>query len=374
MGALYLITGNEEFSVKERAGELVRSLCGDSPEDNPALEIIRGDNETERFHLPLDQVLDSLETPPFLCPEKFIWLKHYTRFDEAGSENSTKKKPSRLDRLAALIKEGLPPDVTLIMDIPCMDRRKAFFKLCEKACTASGGKLEWFEKADPKSKGAASALIQRIRMQADKLGRRMDDETAAFLSGMIGGDAAALHNELEKLAVYTEGSDVITTEDCAMICSRSAETLSWEFSGALAERDPAKALELIPGILETLIQERGASSRPEMALVSAVNTEFKRLLSVRCEGRKFNIPDRASADYFYRLSDQHKGSSDSPLFSMHPFFAFKTWQRSSHFTDAELAAAFQAILDANLAMVTGSEPRLALENLVRRIAGTGGRS
>ena len=67
-------------------------------------------------------------------------------------------------------------------------------------------------------------------------------------------------------------------------------------------------------------------------------------------------------------------STAERYFLFYTFFAFKTWQRSSHFTDAELAAAFQAILDANLAMVTGSEPRLALENLVRRIAGTGGRS
>ena len=117
-----------------------------------------------------------------------------------------------------------------------------------------------------------------------------------------------------------------------------------------------------------------AVTNQQLALVSAVNTEFKRLLSVRCEGRKFDIPEHASADFFYRLSDRNKGSSDSPLFSMHPFFAFKTWQRSANFTDAELAAAFQSILDANLAMVTGSDPRLALENLVRKIAGTGVRS
>ena len=161
MGALYLISGNEEFSVKERAGNLVRELCGEVPEENPALEVIRGDIDSERFSVPLDRLFDALETPPFLAPEKIIWLKHFMKFDEAFSENSTTKKPSRLDRLSAFLKEGFPADVTLIMDIPGLDRRKAFFKLCEKVCASSGGKLEWFEKTDPKSKGAAAVLIRK---------------------------------------------------------------------------------------------------------------------------------------------------------------------------------------------------------------------
>ena len=54
MGALYLISGNEEFSVKERAMELVCRLYGEIPEDNPELEIIRGDDDTEKFTAVLD--------------------------------------------------------------------------------------------------------------------------------------------------------------------------------------------------------------------------------------------------------------------------------------------------------------------------------
>ena len=189
----------------------------------------------------------------------------------------------------------------------------------------------------------------------------MDDEAAAYLADMIGSDIAALHNEIEKLVLYVGEAPSITPEDCRAICSRSAETLSWEFSGALAEKNAARALELIPGIIDSMLQEKGASGRPEMAIIYAVNSEFKRILSLQCEGKKFHIPPDAPADFFYRLSDENKGTSDSPLFSMHPFYAFKTWQRARNFTGKELAEAFRAILNANLALVTGSgDARLAL--------------
>ena len=49
MGAFYLISGNEDFSIKERANDLVRELCGEIPEDEAGLEIIRGDTENEKF-------------------------------------------------------------------------------------------------------------------------------------------------------------------------------------------------------------------------------------------------------------------------------------------------------------------------------------
>ena len=372
MGCFYLIGGNEEFLVKERAGVLIRSLCGENPEENPDLEIIRGDTESERFTVTLDRLIDSLETHPFLSPQKMIWLKHFNKFDDAFAEKTPKKVPSRIDRLSAFLKDGLPKDVVLIIDAIGLDRRKAFYKLCEKVCEESGGKVEWFDKADPKAKGAAAVLMRRIREAVSETGKRMDDDAAAYLAEIAGGDAGSLKSEIEKLVSYTGENQRITLADCREICSRSDETLSWEFSSALAEKNPAKALELIPGIMETMMQERGASTNAEIALVGAVNSEFKRLAAIRSEAARFQIPDRASADFFYNLAEAHKGEKDSILLSLHPYRAFMIWNNLRRFSDKELAKAFQYILQANLALVTGSiDSRLALESLVMNITGGG---
>ncbi len=368
MGAFYLISGNEDFSIKERANEFIRSLCGEIPEENPALEIIRGDTD-EKPAVILDKVLAALETPSFLAPEKIVWLKHFSKFDEAAAEPSTKKKPSRLDQLSDFLKDGIPADLTLVMD-GGMDRRKTFYKLCEKVCASSGGKLEWFEKTDVKSKGYLANLTHKVKEIAlNSGGKRMNEDAAAYLAETIGSDAARLSSEVEKLIAYAGENRVITLEDCFQICSRATETISWEFASALAERNAKKALELIPGILETKSKESSSSS-PEIALLNGVHGEFQRLLAIRCEGIKHNIPEHASPDYFSNLISQGKAAQeDGVLFSMHPYRAFKMWGNAIRFSDRDFVNAFQALLNASRGMVTGSNPRLELENLVFAIAG-----
>ena len=75
MGAFYLISGNEDYAVKERANEMMRALCGDPPDDNPSLEIIRGDSDNEKAPQVLDKLLLSLDSPAFFSSEKIVWLK-----------------------------------------------------------------------------------------------------------------------------------------------------------------------------------------------------------------------------------------------------------------------------------------------------------
>ena len=163
----------------------------------------------------------------------------------------------------------------------------------------------------------------------------------------------------------------MTFADCREVCSRATETLAWAFSSALVERNSRKALELIPSIMEHLEQEKGAS-KPEIALIYSVMGEFRNLASVKCEGVKLGIPEDASSDYFYRMNERYKQSPPpvkSPLFSMHPFRAYKAWENARRFTDRELVLAFRALVEANRAIVSsGGNARIALELLTIRIA------
>lgn len=371
MGAFYLISGNEDYAVKDRANEMMRALCGDPPDDNPSLEIIRGDSDNEKAPQVLDKLLLSLDSPAFFSSEKIVWLKHFLKFDEAFSEPSTKKKPSRLDRLAAFLQEGIPADITLVIDGPGLDRRKSFYKVAAAACESSGGKLEWFEKADPKQKGFAKLLIRRIQTIVMDRGKRIEDAAASFLAETIGADEARLGTEIEKLLTYAGDKPVVTFADCREVCSRATETLAWEFSSALVERNSRKALELIPSIMEHLEQDKGAS-KPEIVLIYSVMSEFRNLATVKCEGIKLGIPEDASSDYFYRMNERYKQSPPpvkSPLFSMHPFRAYKAWENARRFTDRELVRAFRELVKANRIIVSsGGDARIALELLTITIA------
>ena len=371
MGAFYLISGNEDYAVKERANEMMRALCGDPPDDNPSLEIIRGDSDNEKAPQVLDKLLLSLDSPAFFSSEKIVWLKHFLKFDEALSEPSTKKKPSRIDRLAAFLQDGIPADITLVIDGPGLDRRKAFYKIASSVCTSSGGKLEWFEKADPKTKGFTKLLTRRIQSIVMDRGKRIEDAAASFLAETIGADEARLGTEIDKLLTYAGSNPVVTFADCREVCSRATETLAWEFSSALVERDSRRALGLIPSIMEHLEQDRGAS-KPEIVLIYAVMSEFRNLATVKCEGLKLGIPEDASSDYFYRMNERYKQNPPpvkSPLFSLHPFRAYKAWENARRFTDRELVLAFRELVKANRAIVSsGGNARIALELLTVKIA------
>lgn len=366
MGAFYLISGNEDFAVKERANELIRALCGDPPENNPSLEIIRGDSDTEKAPQVLARLFTSLEAPAFLSPEKIVWLKHFMKFADAMDEPSTKKAPSSIDRLSEFLQAGLPPDLTLVIDGPGLDRRKSFYKIASAACEASGGKLEWFEKADPRVRGFAKMQIRRIQEFVSRQGKRIDDEAASFLAETIGADEARLINELNKLITYCADCQMISFEDCRNISSRATETLAWAFSSALVERKTRTALELIPHIMESLEQTKG-SSRPEIAIIYGVMNEFRSLVSIKCEGLRLGIPEGASADYFYRINETNKQSAEpvkSPIFSMHPYRASMIWKNASNYTDKELVKIFQKLVELNRSMVSsGGNARTALELL-----------
>ena len=106
-GKLHIFSGNDDFSIKENVNRFIRSLCGESPEDDPSLEIIRGDSDTERFDQILDSLINAVTTPPFLTPEKIVWLRHFNKFDEAFAEPTSRKRRNRLDYIADLFKEGL---------------------------------------------------------------------------------------------------------------------------------------------------------------------------------------------------------------------------------------------------------------------------
>ena len=83
--------------------------------------------------------------------------------------------------------------MTVVIDGTGLDRRKAFFKLCEKLAKESGGALEWHEKADPKMKGYLQQLHRKVREMISQYDKRIDEQGASFLAETIGDGAPLEH-------------------------------------------------------------------------------------------------------------------------------------------------------------------------------------
>lgn len=367
-GKLHLFSGTDDFSVKENVNRFIRSLCGPSPEENPSLEIIRGDSDTQRYDELLDELINTLTTPPFLTPEKIVWLKHFNKFEDALAEKSDKKRLSRLDHIAGIFKNGILDGITVVIDGSGLDRKRIFYKTCASVCEAGGGTLNWYERIDPKARDFGASMIRRAHAITEEEKKKLSPDAASFLAETSGGDLLKLKSEIVKLVSYTGERSNITLDDCRAVCSVTAEALSWEFSSALAGRDASHAISLIPGIVSTL--EQGSSGRVELAILGSVASEFRKLLTVKCEGERYSIPGNASPNYFENLfSDLKAKGVKNSFVSLHPYRAFKMWGNASRFSGEEMADIFDAIFDANRSIVTGADPRRCLESLALKIAG-----
>ena len=370
-GKVHIILGTDDVAIKDAANAKILDLCGPAPEENESLEIIRGDSDTLSAEEILDALINTMTTPPFLTPEKIVWLKHFNKFEDAFSEpvgTGKKKKKTRLEMVADLWNEGLPAGITVVFDGTGLDRKRSFYKVAAAIGKTEPNTFTWFDKIDPKAKNFEAEVILRAGEFAEAEGIQMTRDASSFLARSTGGDLLLLKNEIKKLAAYIGGSGKVSLEDCHAVCTATKESLVWEFSSALAERDIQRAMTLIPGILLSL--EQGSSSgNAELAVLSSTANEFKRLMDLKCAGAKYGFPANAGPNFFYAtVEDQKAKGNNDPVFSMNPYRLFKMWENASRFADEEFADIFDALFTANRAMVTGAgEPRLVLENLVMTI-------
>ncbi|OGV56769.1 MAG: hypothetical protein A2017_09900 [Lentisphaerae bacterium GWF2_44_16] len=361
----FLISGDDEFAIKSKAREIARLFCGENVEDNPALEIISGTGEN-RKSVPDDILKDlyaSLKTPPFLSPEKIIWLKSFQFFDKVQL-STTKKDVGIFDLIMDFIKAGLPPDIKLIIDGPGVDRRKSYYKELSKSA-----EVHFFEKLKLDDRDFLKNQHQKIRTICEEEGRDIDDVAVEYLAETVGSDTGRLRNELEKVFAYAGEKKSITYDDCKDVCSRTPEALAWAFSQALTEKDRKKALETINILVEQSRSEKGSSSRPEISILFSAIRAFQDIIKVKSAAQELGISGNVGKNYFYSINPSLKEKFKSNfLLSAHPFRAYKLCESALNFSDNEIKSSLNSILDANKQLVSGAlNPRMALEQLVFNI-------
>lgn len=363
---LYLICGDDEFAIKLRSREIITSLCGKDAEDNPDLEIIKGDSDEAKPEEILNSLMGALLTPPFLSPDKKIWLRHFAHFEKALAVSAKDIIKKRVAELVDFIKKGIPDDTILIIDGPGLDQRKAFFKAC-KAATDSD--IQIFKKTSFGDRGFAENQRQLINDICAKANKQIDQAAVYYLSETISGDSGRLQTELEKVFCYAGDSNRVTVEDCKAICSCTPEAMSWDFANALVDRNMPAALRLVNTLVKQLSAQRGGNL--ELSLLSQATRTFQEMIKTKNAMAEINAPARVGKSYFsavpQSLKEQFPGNM---LLKIHPFRAYKICESASRFSDRELAKTLRDILEANRKLVSGGgEARIVLEQLITNIAG-----
>lgn len=362
---LYLVSGNDEFAIKSKAREIIRSLCGEIPENNSALEVINGSEESGKADSILGSFISSIQTPAFLSPEKVVWLKNFAYFDEALSE---KKYTPLIENILDMVKGGISDDLKIVIDGPGIDRRKSFYKEISKH-----GEIHFMEKADISDREFLKKQSMKIRVLCDEEGMRVEEQAVNYLSEVLGSDTGRIKNELEKLFNYVGKGKAITIEDCRAICSKTPEALFWSFSEALSSRNIVVALEQLNTFIEQSIREKGSENSvgTAIALLKFAAKSFNEMIKVKAAATELNLTRSINKNYFYSVSpDLKEKYKDNFLLGLNPFRAFKLYEGSMNFPEAELVRALQEILNANKKLVSGAQnPQMVLEQLTLSIAG-----
>lgn len=350
LGKLWLICGDDEFAVKERARAVAVELGnGAVPEENPALEIVAGDSEERRDDAIIGSFLEALRTPPFLCDRKLIWLRHFRNLDALCGKNESVGAAE----VTAILSEPLPEEVSVLIDGFNCDQRKGFFKSLKSA----GAEIEVLNAVRAGDRKAADNRKYNIRELAREFGCEIAADAVQFLSETLGGDSGTLYHELEKICCYVGDVGRITLADCRAVGSRTPETVSWEFTGAIVERDAARAL----GLLNVLLKQGEA----EIRLLAALSGEFQKQIQTRLALRQLNVRHLNPRTFDSIPDELRERYPDNPLLKMHPYRAFKTCEGAMRFSDAELARNLELIRNASRALVSGGgDRRIILEQLI----------
>jgi DNA polymerase-3 subunit delta len=86
---------------------------------------------------------------------------------------------------------------------------------------------------------------------AQEMGSRLDSDAARELVDALGADMMCISSELEKLLLYAVGRGRITLGDVETMVLSAKQRSLYELTDAISSRNPARALALLDGLLNS---------------------------------------------------------------------------------------------------------------------------
>jgi DNA polymerase-3 subunit delta len=235
---VYLFIGPEPYQRAICRRTLIeRALQPDEIENG----LIRFDLE----EMSLSAVLDDARSLSLFAPHRVIWVSGA----EAGlprrlAENA--EEGSAAASLADFVRNAVP-GVVLVFDCGRYDfagEDRAKLERVQKFYSAIPDQVEFRPYTPESARRLAQDLVRRHKLQigVSELG---------FLVDALGGDAARIAQEIEKLSLYAGSSRKITIEDITNLVPDAHATTIFALVNALGRGDRIKSLN----ILNTLMRE-----------------------------------------------------------------------------------------------------------------------
>ena len=356
-----LFTGDDEVALRREALEIAASIKT-SLGDDTAFEIVNADKDGQKPIQSLENFLNALDTPPFLCEKRAIWLKNIIFFDQLDGKKNSELKEMIQNIISSLEAELHTGRTKILINGPDLAKKNPLYKFFEK-----NGKIIEFNKVKADKKTSQNELFSKIKEYLGKYGKSISFDAMVYIAATVGYDSGRLYNELDKIIAYTGNSNAIKMEDCKTICSKTFDMASWIFAEAISSRNKKEAF-LSLNILLDKVNDDSRNSR-ELSMLYTAARKIKEILKIKSAAGIAGINGTVSYQKFQNIIENGDKNTLPEIFtSIHPYRAYKLYEQSLKFNEEFLSDIFTQLLNANIDLVSGAlNQRLVMENLIVRI-------
>ncbi|MBU0981091.1 DNA polymerase III subunit delta [Patescibacteria group bacterium] len=318
MQNLILWHGDDLFSLQKELARWRKAFL-EKPGGDMNLEELDGNSS-------LPNLKNSLRALPFLAEKRLVILKNFMADQNADTQR---------DLIPSL--ENLPETTVLLMvEMSQPDKRTALYKFLAQAATA---------KAFTKPKGPL--LTGWIIKQAQSHKSQIDSSSASYLASLIGDNLFRLDNEIQKLALYSEGKQ-ISIPMIDELVSSSTEQSIFLLTDQLAKKDIKSALATLSELLN--------QGNEVPYLFAMIARQFRLMLEMKSLSEN-RIPQNVIASKM----------------KVHPFVVKTTQSQCRNFTYGQLKRGLKQLLEIDKRLKNGqihfrqTEPEqyiLALERVL----------
>lgn len=273
----YLFLGQESYQRRACKNALLDRIL---PGDLRAEGLTQIDLENTK----LPEILDDARSLSLFSSDRVIWISSaelaLPRRLMSGGDEADDAERSGVSELTAYLKAPTPGTVLVFecsrYDFAGEDRAK--LERVQKFYSAIPAAIEFHQFTPESSRFLAQQLAKERHL-------KIGGAELATLLDAVGGDAARLSAEIEKLALFVGRERAVTTDDLRTLVPNAAQSTIFALVHALGKRDRAGALKS----LDILIRE---GEYLPLAL-TFLSTQFRLALAAK-EARISSVPQASS--------------------------------------------------------------------------------
>lgn len=312
--ALQLIIADDDFIAANRAREIFEEQSRDVADEMSKEVIDASVNKIDDAVSVCKQIAESAATVSLFGGKKVVWARNLNFLNDSIVAKSEKVREAIADMAETLGKLD-PANAVVVINASPVNRTNKMLKTLQQVAD--------FE--DFKTKGAEDACVELLKMEAKKSGAQLAPRAAETIAAIVANNTRMALQELQKLAVYTNGERPITEEDVVDMVPIFGEGDFFEISNAFYSGNLKQALDSLRRYFFT---NKTASARPIITVIQKQNSALIQLRSlmdakilprISAPQPKGSLANAASV--FGKFFDGVEGKSAYNIFSQNEWYA-----------------------------------------------------